>query len=429
MKEVNLNGRLFTWSNERAHPTLERIDRTFVTAEWEVFYPFHDLQALASQCSDHAPLLLRTDNCFSAKKRFQFQSYWPRFPGYREVVQRAWSCPLRHANSFHRLDWLSRNTARALKSYSDKSIGCIKIQLEIAKEVVHRLEAARDKCTLAAHEESLRQELKLKSLGLASLQHSIVRHQSRLLWLSEGDTPTRFFHVHASARCRKNFIRSFEQNGQTIVDDQLKVDMLFSFFDDVLGAPPSRVHDIALDGLDLPRSDLTGLGARFTEEEVWGVIKALPHDKAPGPDGFSAGFLQSAWDIIRLDLMMAFDVFWHLNTRSLHLVNNAFMVLLPKKQDAVAIKDYMPIALIYYVGKLLSKVLANRLAPKLSGAPSSKAVSFKTIFAAFRQLPSFFTPGRNRRCLSRSISPVPLIRLLGPFCLRCFDIWASPSPG
>jgi hypothetical protein len=30
LKEVHLNDRLFTWSNERRHPTLERIDRAFV---------------------------------------------------------------------------------------------------------------------------------------------------------------------------------------------------------------------------------------------------------------------------------------------------------------------------------------------------------------------------------------------------------------
>jgi hypothetical protein len=31
LKEIHLNGRLFTWSNERSHPTLERIDRAFIS--------------------------------------------------------------------------------------------------------------------------------------------------------------------------------------------------------------------------------------------------------------------------------------------------------------------------------------------------------------------------------------------------------------
>jgi hypothetical protein len=31
--ELHLHGRLYTWSNEREDPTLERIDRAFVTED------------------------------------------------------------------------------------------------------------------------------------------------------------------------------------------------------------------------------------------------------------------------------------------------------------------------------------------------------------------------------------------------------------
>jgi hypothetical protein len=50
------------------------------------------------------------------------------------------------------------------------------------------------------------------------------------------------------------------------------------------------------------------LSARFTEE-VWQVIRAMPSDKAPGPDGFTTHFLQAAWDIIKADIMCAFNAF------------------------------------------------------------------------------------------------------------------------
>jgi hypothetical protein len=41
------------------------------------------------------------------------------------------------------------------------------------------------------------------------------------------------------------------------------------------------------------------------------------------------------------------------------------MVLLPKKPQAIAIKDYRPIALIHLIRKLTSKVLSSRLATHL----------------------------------------------------------------
>jgi exonuclease III len=55
LKELHLEGRLFTWSNERVHPTLECIDRSFHTTKLERLYPQCDMHSLASGCSDHAP--------------------------------------------------------------------------------------------------------------------------------------------------------------------------------------------------------------------------------------------------------------------------------------------------------------------------------------------------------------------------------------
>jgi hypothetical protein len=60
LKEIHLTGQLFTWSNKCSHPTLERIDRAFMTSEWEDLFPTCNLQVLSSSFSDHAPLLLRT---------------------------------------------------------------------------------------------------------------------------------------------------------------------------------------------------------------------------------------------------------------------------------------------------------------------------------------------------------------------------------
>jgi hypothetical protein len=65
------------------------------------------------------------------------------------------------------------------KSWSDRTIGKIRLQLEVTKEVLHRLEQARDLRPLASQEEALRQLAKLKMLSLASLQRSITLHESR----------------------------------------------------------------------------------------------------------------------------------------------------------------------------------------------------------------------------------------------------------
>jgi hypothetical protein len=102
---------------------------------------------------------------------------------FRDVVARAWHCPLSNAGPFHRLDWLLRNTICVLQSWSDRKIGNIRMQLAVVKEVLHQLEVKLDYRLLATHEENIKQFVKLKTLGLASLQCNLVRQESRILWL------------------------------------------------------------------------------------------------------------------------------------------------------------------------------------------------------------------------------------------------------
>jgi hypothetical protein len=155
-----------------------------------------------------------------------------------------------------------------------------------------------------------------------------------------------------------------------------------------------------MEQLELPCMDLSDLESRFSEEEVWSVIRALPLDKVPGSDGFTTRFVQVTWLVIRHDLMCAFDAFWHLDTRHLHNTNDAIRVLLPNSVDVLAIRDYRPITLIHIMGKFISMVLANRLTPKLGGA-FVKGVSFRTTSSWSRPLPSRCMQGELLAFFSR----------------------------
>jgi hypothetical protein len=66
-----------------------------------------------------------------------------------------------------------------------------------------------------------------------------------------------------------------------------------------------------------------------------------------------------------LDVLLVFEAFWNLDSRNLHSINEALLTLLPKKDNDDMLKDYRPISLIHVMGKLLSKALANQMAPHL----------------------------------------------------------------
>jgi hypothetical protein len=39
MREIDMSGGQFTWSNNQAVPTLEKLDRFIVSREWELLFP------------------------------------------------------------------------------------------------------------------------------------------------------------------------------------------------------------------------------------------------------------------------------------------------------------------------------------------------------------------------------------------------------
>ena len=47
----------------------------------------------------------------------------------------------------------------------------------------------------------------------------------------------------------------------------------------------------------------------FEESEVLEVVKELQGGKAPGPDGFTLGFVQTCWKVIKEDIMAVFKDF------------------------------------------------------------------------------------------------------------------------
>jgi hypothetical protein len=93
-----------------------------------------------------------------------------------------------------------------------------------------------------------------------------------------------------------------------LVNECRKAKALFEFFNGILGTSSQRHWVINLDLLDLPQPNLSVLSVRFTEEEVISVIRSLPPDKASGPDRFTTHFLQVAWDTIKSEVMLPFNM-------------------------------------------------------------------------------------------------------------------------
>jgi hypothetical protein len=112
----------------------------------------------------------------------------------------------------------------------------------MAKEIIHRLEIARDSRDLSNREEWLRKKLKLHLLGLASLERTIARLRSRILYLKEEDANTSFFTIKPVSERKRILLLSCIQKSQIsmAISQEEKQAAVLKFYEKTLGTAESR---------------------------------------------------------------------------------------------------------------------------------------------------------------------------------------------
>ena len=90
------------------------------------------------------------------------------------------------------------------------------------------------------------------------------------------------------------------------------------------------------------------------------VVKHMPVDKAPGPDGMPSLLYKKCWSMMGGRIVE--EVLHVLNGGQMpEGWNDTYVVLIPKVKNPSRIKDLRPISLCNVIYKIASKVVANRL--------------------------------------------------------------------
>ncbi|KAA3469824.1 reverse transcriptase [Gossypium australe] len=121
--------------------------------------------------------------------------------------------------------------------------------------------------------------MRLKLGNLMDKEEKYWAQRSRITWLREGDKNTRFFHIRASNRRKKNNIERLKDiNGARRTTPKISVRRLGREMNDKL------LED-------------------FKDEEIKRAFNQMDSRKAPGIDGLSGNFFKENWDVVGVDIL------------------------------------------------------------------------------------------------------------------------------
>lgn len=192
------------------------------------------------------------------------------------------------------------------------------------------------------------------------------------------DKNSKYFHIKASQRRRKNYISGIhDSEGQEWMDIENINKIFIDYFNVIFDSPnPDNMQasiDIVKDKID--QNKFEHLNQDFTAAEVSIAMKQMKSNAAPGLDGLPALFYQTYWDIVGSDVTNYVLNILN-NKEDPSNINHTHLCLILKKNDPKIPADYRHIALCNVILKLVTKTIANRIKSILPSIISPQQSAF-----------------------------------------------------
>ena len=356
----------FIWSNRRSGRRLieKRLDRAMCNHEWLDSCSSVSVSSLINHHSDHHPILMESIlSEMLVPHQFKFLKMWTLHEDCKNVVASSWNqifvgCPMFVLSQ--KLKYLKNN----LKAWNKEVFGNVH---ELVAQAESHLNHIQSQLDTLGHTDTLLEQQKTAQINLEKeleKEETYWKEKANVKWHLEGDRNTKYFHNLAKLKAKTNKITTIRHGEQLISDPQLIAAHITNHFKTIF-CTSSVLQDNRLVEETIPCLITESINNMLTltpsKEEIHNAVFALNKDGAPGPDGFGAVFFQTYWHIVKGDVENAVLDFF-INSWMMPDFNANTLILIPKTQNADTVSQYRPIALANFKYKIISKIMADRVA-------------------------------------------------------------------
>ncbi|XP_074266271.1 uncharacterized protein LOC141588743 [Silene latifolia] len=352
--DLGFSGPKFTWTNKRRqNPILERLDRVWVNQTWLDHFPNSHNVHLTRLSSDHCPILLCPTLPNRAPIRaFKFESFWVSDHSFLPIVASSWSSSSGDVpNKLHSL-------SLTLSTWARNTFGSIQRNKNILNARIRGVQ--RDLCHAPNSDylNQLHDSLTHDLNRVLDSENSYWQDRARINWLIDGDRNTAFFQKSVTLRRSFNRIISLvDEVGHTISGHDGLAAHITDFFNTLYTTDKTFTNWV----IPITPPSIT-VHTVPSEDEIRLALFSLGSKKAPGPDGFHAGFYKNCWHIVKVDLIPFIQRVF-LTKYVPECINKTAISLIPKTLTPQTIKNFRPISLCNTSYKIITKIIVNRLKP------------------------------------------------------------------
>ncbi|GKA18960.1 RNA-directed DNA polymerase, eukaryota [Tanacetum coccineum] len=380
--DIKMEGYTFTWSHPSAEK-MSKLDRFLVSDGILTIFPSISALCLDRHLSDHRPILLCEVKVDFGPIPFRFYHSWFKLVGFDDMVEQTWRA-LAYSDNNKMIRF--KKKLQELKKVIRLWVNDKKIQSAGSKNsIVSELRDIDKRLDQYGPIDSLifrRQDLMSNLNDLKEMEDMDFVQKAKVRWAIEGDENSKYFHGIINKKRSNLAIRGVFVDGTWCTDPILVKKAFKDHYEARFNKPTKARLKLSFSFPNrLSTDQVADLERHVSHDEIRLAVWDCGVNKSPGPDGFTFEFFRKFWKVIGPDFCEAVEHFFKQGSFSKGC-NSSFIALIPKVLDAKFVNDYRPISLIGCIYKVVTKILASRLAMVIAGLVSNT----QSAFVAGRQI-------------------------------------------